>query len=434
MKTPSRVLQVNVSAGGVPKLRVEGPVRVTRFGLEGDAHREQTIHGGPHRAVALLAIEAIRRVAAEGHPIAPGTAGENLTTEGMELATLPAGSRLAIGDELVLEIAAPDNPCSTIAGSFSDGRFARISILTNPTDSRMYARVLREGIVGAGDPITVLPPAADSRATEFALLARLDAAHRKSSLAIWRAAAETGLDLRIVDDGEIAMVAAPEALAPAASASAAGGTDWLNKALGLALLPNLVDRAIAHFQSAGTVGRLELDPADPATPVVEPAYRMAFAAVEPARVADAPQVPGLVVRRVGRDEAASWARLLAEAGDMAPEMARAWVALAPLLALAAHSSLWLAEIDGTPVATAGLYVHHRVGWLRAASVLPGARGRGIQRALIAARAMAAAEAGCDLVGAAAIPESASVHNLEAMGLMPVATRGVYAMTALATGR
>jgi hypothetical protein len=48
--------------------------------------------------------------------------------------------------------------------------------------------------------------------------------------------------------------------------------------------------------------------------------------------------------------------------------------------------------------------------------------------------MAAAEAGCDLVGAAAIPGSASVHNLEAMGLMPVATRGVYAMTALATDR
>jgi MOSC domain-containing protein YiiM len=349
VESVGRVLQVNVSAGGVPKLPVPGPVRVTRLGLEGDAHREDTVHGGPQRAVSLFAIEAIRRVAADGHPIAPGTAGENLTTEGVELATHPPGTRLAIGDELVLEIVAPDNPCSTIAGSFSDGRFARISILTNPTDSRMYARVLREGLVEAGDPITVLPPAADSRVAELALLARLDAAHRKSSLAIWRAAAGTGLDLRIVDDGEIAMVAAPAA--PAAPASAAAGSDWLNKALGLALLPNLVGRAIAHFQSAGTVGRLELDPADPATPAAEPIYRIAVRATEPARVADARQVPGLMVRRIGRDEAASWARLLAEAGEMPPGMARAWVGLAPLLAVAAHSSLWLAELDGTPVGT-----------------------------------------------------------------------------------
>jgi len=53
-----RVLHVNVSAGGVPKLPVEH-AWVSRFGLEGDKHREKTVHGGPHRAVCLFGVEVI---------------------------------------------------------------------------------------------------------------------------------------------------------------------------------------------------------------------------------------------------------------------------------------------------------------------------------------------------------------------------------------
>ena len=78
-----RVLQVNVSAGGVPKLPVER-AWVGELGLDGDGHNHDTVHGGPHRAVALLAIEAIERVQADGHPIEPGSVGENLTTTGIE--------------------------------------------------------------------------------------------------------------------------------------------------------------------------------------------------------------------------------------------------------------------------------------------------------------------------------------------------------------
>lgn len=409
-----RVLQVNVSPGGVPKLPVAGPVRVTRLGLEGDTHHEPTVHGGPHRAVALFAIEAIRRVAAEGHPIAPGTAGENLTTEGIELARLPVGTRLAIGDELVLELSAPDNPCRTISGSFSDGRFARISILTHPTDSRMYTRVLREGTVRAGDPITVLPPAPDSRATELALLARVDVARRASSVAIWQAAAAAGLDVRVVDDGEIALVASP----------ALPGR-WLNRTVGLALLPNLVERALDHFRSTGTTGWLDLDPADPATPTGEPDEWMTLHAGEPERVAAEPSIPRLVVRSIEPAEAADWARTLTADGAVEPDEARAWIGLAPHLARTPHHSLWLAELDGVPVATGSLHVRRNVGWLRAASVIPAARGRGIQRALIAARARAAAEAGCELVAAVSSPGSVSERNLRAMGLAPIATHGLY---------
>ena len=146
-----RLLQVNVSDGGVPKLPVE-TARVTALGVEGDRQASDTVHGGPHRAVAILGIEAIRRVAAEGNPIGPGTTGENLTTEGFDVSLLPAGTRLAIGDDVVLEISQPTNPCRTIRHSFSDLRFGRLSMKAHPADSRMYARVLREGVVRAGRP------------------------------------------------------------------------------------------------------------------------------------------------------------------------------------------------------------------------------------------------------------------------------------------
>ena len=148
------VVQVNVSAGGVPKHPVAGAF-VGRLGLEGDDHHDVADHGGP-RAVCLLAAEVIRRIAAEGHPIAPGTTGENITAEGIEFGALPSGTRLAIGDSLILELTEPTTPCKTIRESFSDGRFVRLGTKLYGIDTRVYARVVREGMVRAGDAIRVL--------------------------------------------------------------------------------------------------------------------------------------------------------------------------------------------------------------------------------------------------------------------------------------
>lgn len=221
-----KLLQVNVSDGGVPKLPVE-TARVTALGVEGDRQASDTVHGGPHRAVAILGIEAIRRVAAEGNPIGPGTTGENLTTEGFDVSLLPAGTRLAIGDDVVLEISQPTNPCRTIRHSFSDLRFGRLSMKAHPADSRMYARVLREGVVRAGDPIRLEPPAGDD-ATQFEVADRLDQAERESAVAFWRAAIAAGHRVDVLDDGEIAVAASATLPGPA-----------FNMALGFAHLPNL---------------------------------------------------------------------------------------------------------------------------------------------------------------------------------------------------
>jgi MOSC domain-containing protein YiiM len=162
--TPSeavgRVVSVNVSSGGVPK-RAISEAFVTELGLENDFH-DSPSHGGPLRAVSLLAIEAIRRVAAEGNPIAPGTTGENVTTEGIELAALSPGAQLAIGDEVIVEMTQHVTPCKTIAGSFLDGHFERLSAKLHPLDARIYASVVREGTIRPGDPIQLLTTGNDA--------------------------------------------------------------------------------------------------------------------------------------------------------------------------------------------------------------------------------------------------------------------------------
>src|SRR5688500_5383195 len=196
-----RLVQVNVSPGGVPKHAVH-EARVTTLGVEGDRQADVTVHGGPHRAVSILGIEAIRRVAAEGHPIAPGTTGENLTVEGFDVSALPVGTRLSIGAEVVLELSGQADPCRTIRDSFSGHRFGRLAAATHPADSRMYARVVRSGVVRPDDPITLAAPLDDS-AELHRIAKRLDRAERSSSLAVWQAAADAGHGVAIVDDGEL---------------------------------------------------------------------------------------------------------------------------------------------------------------------------------------------------------------------------------------
>jgi MOSC domain-containing protein YiiM len=155
MTASGRVLQVNTSKGGVPKVPVP-EARVDRLGLLGDRHSDNLSHGGPLAAVSLLAIEVINRVAADGHPIAPGTTGENITTEGIEWGELPIGTRAAIGPDLVIELTKHVSPCRTIAHNFSDGRFVRLSSKVHPLDTRLYASVVREGTIRPGDDITIL--------------------------------------------------------------------------------------------------------------------------------------------------------------------------------------------------------------------------------------------------------------------------------------
>lgn len=149
---------IQVSNGGVPKLRVVHPVRIGANGLDGDRQRDLRYHGGPDRAVCLLALEIIDALRALGHPIDRGTTGENLTVSGLDWSLVQTGARLAIGD-VVIEITKPAHPCKNLVGSFSDGDFSRLSAKLHPGRTRMYARVIRPGLVQAGDPVSVQTPA-----------------------------------------------------------------------------------------------------------------------------------------------------------------------------------------------------------------------------------------------------------------------------------
>jgi MOSC domain-containing protein YiiM len=149
----ARVVQINANPrGGVPKHAVAS-TEVIASGVVGDKQRDLRHHGGPTRAVSLYSYERIEALRAEGHPIAPGSTGENLTIGGLDWAELGVGDRLRIGEQLRIEITGYAAPCNNIAESFADGKSTRISQKLHPGWSRLYALVLDEGAVHEGDSV-----------------------------------------------------------------------------------------------------------------------------------------------------------------------------------------------------------------------------------------------------------------------------------------
>jgi MOSC domain-containing protein YiiM len=151
----ARIVQISVSRGGVPKTAVEA-ARVTTEGLEGDAHRNLEVHGGPERAVCIYAMEVIERLQAEGHSIVPGSIGENVTVEGLDWSAVVPGSHVLLGSKVLLQVTRYTSPCVNITGSFKDGEIARVSQKRHPGWSRVYARVLVEGTIHRDDPVRLL--------------------------------------------------------------------------------------------------------------------------------------------------------------------------------------------------------------------------------------------------------------------------------------
>ena len=152
MSASGRVARINCSAGGVPKLPV-AQAQVTAQGLVGDQQKNLKYHGGPDRALCLWSLEIIQTLQAEGHPIAPGSAGENLTLAGLDWASLVPGRQLHLGPQLQIEITDYAAPCRKNMRWFSDRRFSRISQRHYPGSSRLYARVLQGGLVTTGDRV-----------------------------------------------------------------------------------------------------------------------------------------------------------------------------------------------------------------------------------------------------------------------------------------
>ena len=146
--------QINISDGGVPKRPVLEAV-ITKAGVEGDRQQNLQVHGGPDRAVCLYSQDLIERLQDEGHSIEAGSSGENMTLAGLEWEKLKPGDLLQVGPEVRLKIMSYTSPCDKNAQWFLDRDYKRVSQKVNPGWSRLYAKVLREGVVRPGDEVAI---------------------------------------------------------------------------------------------------------------------------------------------------------------------------------------------------------------------------------------------------------------------------------------
>lgn len=151
----ARIESVNTSRGGVPKTSVFEAF-IAEDGVSGDLQAHRAHHGGPDRAVVIYALEIIRALQAEGHPIGIGTTGENLTVSGIDWSAVVPGLRLRAGGAL-LEITGYAAPCRTIGPSFMGHAYTRVGHEQNPGWSRVCARVVQPGLVRPGDPVEIEP-------------------------------------------------------------------------------------------------------------------------------------------------------------------------------------------------------------------------------------------------------------------------------------
>lgn len=148
------VAQLNVSGGGLPKTPVP-LVEVGWKGVVGDRQATRVHHGRPWQALCLWSTEVIAGLHAQGHPIAAGLAGENITVSGLHWADVRAGVRLQIGSVLC-EVSAYALPCFQNKAWFLDGEFEVMHHERGPV-SRVYATVLQPGTITVGDSVILEP-------------------------------------------------------------------------------------------------------------------------------------------------------------------------------------------------------------------------------------------------------------------------------------
>jgi len=141
-----KVISLNVSdRKGIRKKPVDEVVLKPEFGIEGDAHASSEWH----RQVSLLALESIKKMQEMGLDVKPGDFAENITTEGLDLPSLPIGTKMSIGDDVIGEVSQIGKVCHT-----------RCAIYYQAGDCVMpkegiFIKVLSGGKVKKGDKITI---------------------------------------------------------------------------------------------------------------------------------------------------------------------------------------------------------------------------------------------------------------------------------------
>lgn len=145
---PVRITSINTSAHkGTRKTPVAGghDIVIEQFGLASDAHA-----GHWHRQVSFLAAESIQTARDRGLNVHEGDFGENFTTQGINLLSLPLGTQLKLGSEVIIEISQIGKVCHTRCAIYylaGDCIFPHEGI---------FGVVLHGGKVHTGDDIQVV--------------------------------------------------------------------------------------------------------------------------------------------------------------------------------------------------------------------------------------------------------------------------------------
>lgn len=141
-----KILSINTSdKKGVRKKGVADSTIKEDYGIEGDAHASSEWH----RQISLLAMESITKMQDLGLDVGPGDFAENITTEGLDLVSLPIGTRMSVDDSVELEVSQIGKVCHD-----------RCAIYYQAGDCVMpkegiFVKVIKGGKISVGDTIKV---------------------------------------------------------------------------------------------------------------------------------------------------------------------------------------------------------------------------------------------------------------------------------------
>ena len=141
-----KILSVNISdKKGEKKHNVGAARALVNRGLENDAHIGMAI-----RQISLLAAESVEKIRQKGLNVQYGDFAENLTTQGIELYTLPLGTKFRIGKDILLEVTQIGKTCLTPCAIYH-----AVGDCVMPKEG-IFVRVLSEGVIAVGDEITIV--------------------------------------------------------------------------------------------------------------------------------------------------------------------------------------------------------------------------------------------------------------------------------------
>ena len=128
------------------------------------------------------------------------------------------------------------------------------------------------------------------------------------------------------------------------------------------------------------------------------------------------------VRLTTADEVELWAKTSSHGWSEFPELAEFMLRFGKVVAQRADGLSFIAELNGTPIATGAMSIYDDVALLAGASTVPEGRKQGAQLALLDSRLRYAAEHGCNIATMGALPGSASQRNAERQGFRIAYTR------------